>query len=103
MSMNIHDYVKSNYENGNYDSFKNQYSNQNYYKNKKYYSKVCDDNLSDFKEGFNQAKSDYQIKHKFKHYPNFLLKLVNFIFFNKMKEIVDFIDGYTYFKQKNSH
>lgn len=94
---------KNNYENGKYDSFKGQYSDRNYYKNKQYYKNESSDNLNDFQKGYNQAKNDYNKNNKFKHYPKIFLKSINFIVFNKMKEIIDFIDGYTYFKQKNSH
>lgn len=83
-----------------HDSLKKRYSDRNYYKDKQYFENEFSDNLNDFQKGYMQAKNDYQLNNNFRHYPRIFLKFVNFIIFNKMKEIVDFIDGYTYFKQK---
>ncbi|MBW1606015.1 hypothetical protein [Lactobacillus sp. Sy-1] len=95
--MNLHDFVKKNYENGNYDFAKKNYENYNFsggipqgvnYNMFRHQSK-------DFQLGYNQALNDYKIRNKFKHYPVKLIYLINMLFNNRAIEIYNFVKGYS--------
>lgn len=80
----VHDMVKENYEHG-------AYSRPNY----SYKANDSHDinNTSDFQMGRDQARDDYR-NGKLKFYPRPLLKLLNLIFRQRMREVVDFATGY---------
>lgn len=86
MQLNLHDFVKENYENGNYDFAKENYQN--------FHDETLKKETDDFTMGYNQAMQDYQSKHRFKHYPYKLTALLNRMLGNKLSEIVNFTDGY---------
>lgn len=77
--INIHNYIKNHYENGDYYDFPNIHS---------------ENSESDYILGYQQATYDYIKYKKFKRYPYFLITLVNHLIDNKLIEIVNFLKGY---------
>ncbi|APU71512.1 hypothetical protein LCR01_13950 [Companilactobacillus crustorum] len=96
----IHDFVKYNYERGNYHNAEFVYRDFTHYNTIKsnHYSEK-----SDYQIGYNQAKIDYQREHCFHSYPDSLLELTNKLSDNHLLEIVDFIKGYDAYKNKIVH
>lgn len=99
--MNLHDFVKKNYENGSYDFAKKNYENYHFsgeipqdvnYNMFRHQGK-------DFQLGYNQALNDYKIRNKFKHYPVKLIYLINVLFNKRAAEIYNFVKGYSLAKK----
>jgi len=88
----IHDFVKMNYNQQNYD-----YAKQSYENIKSDYHNVKDahqDGKNDYQLGYDQAMSDYRRIHSFRNYPQSMVGIVNKVSNNDMFEISSFIDGY---------
>ncbi|HJE97103.1 MAG TPA: hypothetical protein K8V00_05735 [Ligilactobacillus acidipiscis] len=68
----IHDYVKNNYESGNYDDAKAAYTSWETEKGKQ-------TNLSDFEMGVQKAQNDYEQNGTFAMYPKLASLFVNII------------------------
>ncbi|AXX64904.1 hypothetical protein DS830_05190 [Bombilactobacillus bombi] len=93
MLKNIHDYVKENYEAGNYDNAKAAYTSWETEKDKQ-------TNLSDFEMGVQKAQNDYKQNRTFATYPKLAIGILNKLFGNKASEISEFIHGYNSYKSK---
>lgn len=96
MSMleNIHNYVKRNYEAGNYDDTKAAYTSWENENNQR-------SNLTDFEMGVKTAKSDYKKSGTFAVYPELAVDSVNKLFDGRALEISEFIRGYNLEKKRS--
>lgn len=83
----LHDYVKQNYENG---QFAQNYS----------YEAKQSNQASDFSRGQQQARQDFQNGARFKFYPLLLVKIVDFLTLKRLTEVKNFIEGYNCEKRK---
>ncbi|CAK8054885.1 hypothetical protein [Eupransor demetentiae] len=83
----LHDYVKKNYEAGEYDEAQTAYQD---WAKEKQSSKVQDD----YQMGYEAAQSDYDQGKQFKHFPAGLTKLVNKLSQDRAHEISEYIRGY---------
>lgn len=90
MLKNIHNYVKKNYEAGNYENAKVAYTSW----------KKESNQLSDFEMGVKKAQSDYKLRGLFSTYPVLTVGAVNKLFDDKALEISEFIRGYNYEKRR---
>lgn len=93
MFKDIHDYVKKNYEAGNYDDVKTAYT---YWESEK--SKET--SATDFEMGVQKAQEDYKKNGSFATYPKLAIDILNKLFSDKASEISEFIDGYNSIKSK---
>ncbi|WP_203641243.1 hypothetical protein [Levilactobacillus andaensis] len=93
MLKDIHNYVKENYEAGNYDDAKTAYTSWKT-------EKTQQSNLTDFEMGVQKAQSDYQKSGTFAAYPELTIDVVNKITDNKASEISGFIRGYNSEKER---
>ncbi|WP_049150225.1 hypothetical protein [Lactobacillus gasseri] len=93
MLKDIHDYVKKNYEAGNYDDAKAAYTSWKTENNQQ-------SNLSDFEMGIQKAQSDYKKSGTFAIYPKLAIDVANKLFNDKAFEISEFIRGYNSEKEK---
>lgn len=89
----LHDYVKKNYEAGNYDDIKSAYASWKYEKSKQ-------TSMTDFEMGTQKAQADYSQNGSFATYPEVAIDILNKLFSNKASEIGEFIDGYNSYKLK---
>ncbi|MCI1903262.1 MAG: hypothetical protein LKJ03_04190 [Enterococcaceae bacterium] len=93
MFKQLHDYVKQNYEDGNYQEAEEEYKNWS-----AKYDQAASANpakkASDYQLGYEQATADFEQKHSFHHYPEKLVDFANQLTENKMQEITEFIKGY---------
>ena len=102
----LHDYVKENYEAGNYKEAEKAYKKwrdtYDYTYNAANAAKtaVKKSSLSDYQMGYEQAKKDYAESHSFKDFPKKGVNLVNRVTQNKAIEIERYIDGYNDAKAK---
>lgn len=87
MFKDIHEYVKRNYEAGNYEDAKKAYASWEYEKNNQ-------DSMTDFEMGVKKAQKDYSENGSFATYPKLAIDMLNKLFDDKASEISDFIDGY---------
>lgn len=87
MMKDIHNYVKKNYEAGNYDDAKAAYTSWKTEKSQQ-------SNLTDFEIGVKKAQSDYKKNGKLAAYPELAIDVVNKLFDAKAFEISEFIRGY---------
>jgi len=93
MLKDIHNYVKRNYEAGNYDDAKAAYTSwENENKQQS--------NLTDFEMGVQKAQSDYKKDGKFATYPELAIAVLNQLFDDKASEISEFIRGYNSEKER---
>lgn len=90
----LHDYVKQNYEAGNYDASAEEYKQWT----NDYQSAVESDGhageTSDFQMGYQQATTDHDHGFGFRDYPEVMINFGNIVSGNRLKEISDFIQGY---------
>lgn len=93
----IHDFLKDNYENGNFHEPDYHYE-YSYQDQKKYYRNDVR-NMSDIELSYQQAQSDYRYGYQIKYYPVSLIKIINEILDNRLTEIVDFMIGYNQAKK----
>ncbi|CAH1851872.1 hypothetical protein [Convivina praedatoris] len=84
----LHDQVKHDYEAGLYQKQTTFYA-KNYAKN----------TSSDYQLGYEQAVRDNH-KQQQKHYPRRLILGLNWVLFNQLHELVDFVNGYNDFYRK---
>ena len=99
----LHDYVKENYEAGNYKDAEKAYKkwrDTNDYTYHAAKTAVKKNSLSDYQMGYEQAKKDYAESHSFKDFPKKGVNLVNRVTQNKAIEIERYIDGYNDAKAK---
>lgn len=89
----LHDYVKKNYEAGNYDNIKSAYTSWEYEKNKQ-------TSMTDFEMGVQKAQADYNQNGSFVTYPKLAIDILNKLFSDKASEVSEFIDGYNSYKLK---
>lgn len=102
MKIKIHDYVKKNYENGNYDNAYSSYdSSQSKCEYTYEYDNVKENETNDFDLGYKKGTSDNF--NRFKFIPLNLLKWINQILDGKLHEIIDYIEGYRKAYQKNNN
>ncbi|GEO63630.1 hypothetical protein [Companilactobacillus nantensis] len=83
----IHDYVKKNYEAGNYDDAKAAYTSWETEAKRQ-------SNLTDFEMGVQKAQRDYKKNGTFATYPELAIDVVNKLFDDKALEVSEFIRGY---------
>lgn len=93
MFKDLHDYVKKNYESGNYEDVKSAYFSWKYEKNKQI-------RMTDFEMGVQKAQADYNQNGSFATYPKLAIDILNKLFSNKTSEVSEFIDGYNSYKLK---
>ncbi|GEP23320.1 hypothetical protein [Lentilactobacillus diolivorans] len=93
MLKELHDYVKKNYEQGNYKDAEAQYKN---WDNRNYYDKKTQtqSKQSDYQKGYEQATQDFKNNRAFHRYPKEAVKIGNEITNNKLSEVSNFIAGY---------
>ena len=99
----LHDYVKENYEAGNYKDAEKAYKKWHDTNDYTYHAAktaVKKSSLSDYQMGYEQAKKDYAESHSFKAFPKKGVNLVNRVTQNKAIEIERYIDGYNDAKAK---
>ena len=99
----LHDYVKENYEAGNYKEAEKAYKKWHGTNDYSYHTTkttVKKSSLSDYQMGCEQAKKDYAESHSFKAFPKKGVNLVNHVTQNKAIEIERYIDGYNDAKAK---
>ncbi|MBU9789335.1 hypothetical protein KTE19_07060 [Lentilactobacillus sp. IMAU92037] len=89
----LHDYVKKNYEQGNYDSAKTDYQQWADSSTHRDHSSATA-TQSDYQMGFEQAVRDHEQNRGFRHYPESLVKFGNTVTDNQMVELSEFIKGY---------
>lgn len=89
----LHDYVKNNYEAGNYDDAKAAYTAWNTTNDES-------TNLTDFEMGVQKAQSDYAKTGTFATYPKLAIDILNELFADKASEISEFIRGYNSEKER---
>lgn len=77
----LHDYVKQNYENGQFSQ-------------KYFYDANQSNQVADFRMGQQQARQDFQNGARFKYYPLLLVKIVNLLTLKRLTEVKNFIEGY---------
>lgn len=75
--INLHEYVKSQYESGVYSNYGEQTKQQ----------------INDYDLGCQQARQDF-INHQHRHYPDVLLRLLNVVVHGKLTEVAVFVQGY---------
>ncbi|WP_294977228.1 hypothetical protein [uncultured Leuconostoc sp.] len=75
--INLHKYVKNQYESGVYSQYKAQTTQQ----------------ANDYDLGRQQARQDVT-NHQLRHYPSLLLRFGNFILRGRLVEITRFVQGY---------
>ncbi|CUR62699.1 hypothetical protein KII98_04445 [Leuconostoc gelidum subsp. gasicomitatum] len=75
--INLHAYIKKQYESGAYSNFGEQIKQQ----------------TNDYDLGCQQARQDF-INHRLRHYPNALLRFGNVMLHDKLTEITTFVQGY---------
>jgi hypothetical protein len=85
----LHDYVKKNYEQGNYDGAKESWSTESVRA-----GQATTEPMSDYQMGFDQAVKDHEQHRAFHHYPSELVKLGNAVSDHKLAELSEFINGY---------
>ena len=83
----LHDYVKQNYTDGQFD--------QNYS-----YEANQANPASDFWMGQQQARQDFQNGGRFKFYPLLLVKITNLLTLKRLTEVKNFVEGYNCEKRK---
>ncbi|EEW54282.1 hypothetical protein [Limosilactobacillus antri] len=83
----LHDYVKQNYEDGQFT--------QNYS-----YEANQANPASDFRMGQQQARRDFQNGARFKFYPLLLVKIANLLTLKRLTEVKNFVEGYNREKRK---
>ncbi len=97
----LHQYVKDNYEKGNYQAASEAYKT---WKMENSYSQERNNqagSTDDYQAGFNQAKFDYENEHHFKRFPSKFIKLINLLSDDKASEVSKFIEGYNAYKEKH--
>lgn len=80
MMKDLHNYVKKNYEAGNYDDAKAAYTS---WKTENNYQS----NLTDFEMGVQKAQSDYKKNGTFAAYPELAIAVLNKLFADKAFEV----------------
>lgn len=98
----LHDYVRDNYEQGNYQSSSQKY--QNWKKSNSYGQGVSDvdDDQDDYQSGYQQAQDDYQTHDKFQEFPDNFIKVINLLSNDRATEVAQFIEGYNAYKEKHA-
>ncbi|KRL02619.1 hypothetical protein [Liquorilactobacillus capillatus] len=90
MFRQLHEFIKENYEQENFNTTYNKASKgwekDNY--------TTCQHICSDYQLGYQQAKYDYQAHHFFYHYPAKIVSLLNRITRGRISEIENYICGY---------
>lgn len=89
---NLHNYVKDNYENGEYKEAENAY--KNWSQINKNYSGNGSVPPNDYQMGYHQANEDYEKNLYFNSFPDKLIDFVNLFANNKLSEISNYIKGY---------
>lgn len=96
----LHDYVKDNYEQGNYESASRAYQD---WKNTNSYSQgVSGDDKDDYQSGYCQAQYDYEVHGKFQRFSASFIKIINLLSNDKAVEVARFIEGYNAYKEKQA-
>ncbi|KRL36653.1 hypothetical protein [Liquorilactobacillus uvarum] len=98
MLQEIHDFVKNNYEQENFQTY-----NEHNWSKTDYSSKNCSyqqNNMADYQLGYQQAIQDYKTQHEFRHYPEELAKLINKLTNGRVSEISEYIRGYNVGKEE---
>ncbi|KRM94864.1 hypothetical protein FC19_GL000123 [Liquorilactobacillus aquaticus DSM 21051] len=101
MMQHLHDYVKENYERGNFQTYNEPdwSKTEHSYKNCSYQQNTSDD----YQLGYQQARRDYETQHAFRHYPEELVKLTNKLVNGRVSEILEYIKGYNAGKEELLH
>lgn len=93
MMKDIHNYVKKNYEAGNYGDAKDAYTSWKKVKSQQ-------SHFTDFEMGVQKAKSDYKKSEAFAAYPKLAIDVMNKLLDDKAFEISEFIRGYNSEKEQ---
>lgn len=98
MLQQLHDFIKENYEQGNFYSSK---EHPEYYRPKTYSTdQEQRDTRSDYCLGYQQAVQDYNSNRTFRHYPAKTTALINKFSDGRISEISAYIAGYNALKKE---
>lgn len=98
MFNDLHNFVKSNYEQGTYFEAQKEY--QHWQKNYDQLKTNVHTTTSDYELGYQQAQNDYQKNQTFHYYPTYLINFANRISDNRLSEVSAFLKGYHDFEIK---
>lgn len=96
--LNMHDYVKQQYERGEYAEAENEYTHLV----RAAEVDEFDSTTLDYRMGLYQAREDYESGKPFKSYNEGMIKFANKVSKGKAEEALEFIKGYNSFKNDHS-